>query len=67
MSVTDHTALGGPTLPQERRLVTSIPGPRSLELADRRKAAVASGVDDAMRHVVIEQTERDRLESLCHG
>src|SRR3954466_10246461 len=48
MSVTDHTALGGPTLPQERRLVTSIPGPRSLELADRRKAAVAAGVSSSM-------------------
>jgi 4-aminobutyrate aminotransferase/(S)-3-amino-2-methylpropionate transaminase len=48
MSVTDHTTLGGPTLPQERRLVTSIPGPRSLELADRRKAAVAGGVSSSM-------------------
>jgi 4-aminobutyrate aminotransferase/(S)-3-amino-2-methylpropionate transaminase len=48
MSVTDRTALGGPTLPQERRLVTSIPGPRSVELADRRKAAVASGVSSSM-------------------
>ena len=48
MTVTDRTALGGPTLPQERRLVTSIPGPRSLELADRRKAAVAGGVGSSM-------------------
>ena len=48
MSVTDQTAVGGPTLRQERRLLTSIPGPRSLELADRRKAAVASGVSSAM-------------------
>ncbi|SEQ72071.1 4-aminobutyrate--2-oxoglutarate transaminase [Microlunatus flavus] len=53
MSVTDdqagqQTTLGGPGLPQERRLVTSIPGPRSLELADRRKAAVASGVSSSM-------------------
>ncbi len=44
----DGAAPGGPTLPQERRLVTSIPGPRSLELADRRKAAVASGVSSSM-------------------
>jgi 4-aminobutyrate aminotransferase / (S)-3-amino-2-methylpropionate transaminase / 5-aminovalerate transaminase len=36
--------LGGPTLPQERRLVTSIPGPRSQELLDRKAAAVAAGV-----------------------
>ena len=48
MTVTDRTALGGPTLPQERRLVTSIPGPRSLELADRRKATVAGGVSSSM-------------------
>jgi len=37
-----HT--GGPDLPQERRLVTAIPGPRSVELMGRRGAAVASGV-----------------------
>ncbi|WP_375385710.1 4-aminobutyrate--2-oxoglutarate transaminase [uncultured Microbacterium sp.] len=36
--------LGGPSLPQERRLVTSIPGPRSQELLDRKAAAVAAGV-----------------------
>ena len=36
--------LGGPTLPQERRLVTSIPGPRSQKLVDRKAAAVAAGV-----------------------
>ncbi len=38
------TPLGGPTLPQERRLVTSIPGPRSQELLDRKADAVAAGV-----------------------
>lgn len=37
-------AVGGPGLPQERRLVTAIPGPRSLELIARKAAAVASGV-----------------------
>jgi 4-aminobutyrate aminotransferase/(S)-3-amino-2-methylpropionate transaminase len=37
----DH---GGPSLPQQRRLVTDIPGPRSKELADRRAASVARGV-----------------------
>ncbi len=31
-------------LPQERRLVTELPGPRSAELAARRSAAVAGGV-----------------------
>ncbi|MFT4136401.1 4-aminobutyrate--2-oxoglutarate transaminase [Microbacterium sp.] len=38
------TPLGGPTLPQERRLVTEIPGPRSQELLARKAAAVAAGV-----------------------
>ncbi|RJS45762.1 4-aminobutyrate--2-oxoglutarate transaminase [Nocardioides cavernaquae] len=35
---------GGPSLPQERRLVTAIPGPKSQELQARKTAAVASGV-----------------------
>jgi 4-aminobutyrate aminotransferase/(S)-3-amino-2-methylpropionate transaminase len=35
---------GGPALPQERRLVTEIPGPRSRELHERKVAAVAAGV-----------------------
>ncbi|RHW27268.1 4-aminobutyrate--2-oxoglutarate transaminase [Nocardioides immobilis] len=37
-------AVGGPQLPQERRLVTEIPGPRSRELAARKDAAVSSAV-----------------------
>jgi 4-aminobutyrate aminotransferase/(S)-3-amino-2-methylpropionate transaminase len=41
MTVGSH---GGPSLPQERRLVTAIPGPRSRELLARRGAAVARGV-----------------------
>ena len=36
--------LGGPGLPQERRLVTEIPGPRSQALQARKAAAVAAGV-----------------------
>ena len=44
MSMTDSTVLGGPTLAQERRIVTTIPGPRSQEVLDRKSAAVASGV-----------------------
>ncbi|WP_460774443.1 4-aminobutyrate--2-oxoglutarate transaminase [Microbacterium sp. GXF7504] len=46
MSITDATLapIGGPTLPQERRLVTSIPGPRSAELLARKADAVAAGV-----------------------
>ena len=43
-----RTTVGGPDLPQERRLVTDIPGPRSQELNDRRAAAVASGVGSAL-------------------
>ena len=35
---------GGPSLPQERRLVTALPGPRSAELLARKAAAVAAGV-----------------------
>jgi 4-aminobutyrate aminotransferase / (S)-3-amino-2-methylpropionate transaminase / 5-aminovalerate transaminase len=35
---------GGPSLPQERRLVTDIPGPQSLDLFARRNDAVARGV-----------------------
>ncbi|MDQ1620970.1 MAG: 4-aminobutyrate aminotransferase / (S)-3-amino-2-methylpropionate transaminase / 5-aminovalerate [Actinomycetota bacterium] len=42
--MTDSTASGGPSLPQERRLVTSIPGPRSQALLERRTASVAAGV-----------------------
>ncbi|MGH8825848.1 MAG: 4-aminobutyrate--2-oxoglutarate transaminase [Jiangellaceae bacterium] len=35
---------GGPGLPQQRRLVTEIPGPRSAALLARRDATVARGV-----------------------
>ncbi|PSJ27838.1 4-aminobutyrate--2-oxoglutarate transaminase [Streptosporangium nondiastaticum] len=35
---------GGPALPQERRIVTAIPGPKSQELLARKNAAVAGGV-----------------------
>ena len=38
------TPIGGPSLPQERKLVTSIPGPKSLEALARKQAAVAAGV-----------------------
>ena len=36
--------LGGPDLPQERRLVTELPGPRSAEVLARKADAVAAGV-----------------------
>lgn len=42
------TPLGGPSLPQERKLVTAIPGPKSIALAERKKQAVASGVGHAI-------------------
>ena len=42
------TVTGGPSLPQERKLVTSIPGPKSLELIARKNAAVAAGVGVAL-------------------
>ena len=35
---------GGPSLPQQRNLVTEIPGPESLARLDRKKAHVADGV-----------------------
>ncbi len=41
-------ATGGPGLPQERRLVTEIPGPRSRELQARRTEAVAAGVGSVL-------------------
>ncbi|TPW72957.1 4-aminobutyrate--2-oxoglutarate transaminase [Schumannella sp. 10F1B-5-1] len=46
MTLVDTTAstVGGPGLPQERRLVTEIPGPRSREIHARKQAAVANGV-----------------------
>ena len=39
MSTTTSTLLGGPSLPQERRLVTELPGPRSAEILARKAAA----------------------------
>lgn len=40
----DTTPTGGPTLAQERRLVTSLPGPRSAEILERKTEAVSAGV-----------------------
>ena len=37
-----------PDLPQRRRLVSAVPGPRSLELAARRVSAVAGGVTSSL-------------------
>jgi 4-aminobutyrate aminotransferase/(S)-3-amino-2-methylpropionate transaminase len=38
------TDSGGPSLPQERRLRTAVPGPRSAALMSRRNAVVARGI-----------------------
>jgi 4-aminobutyrate aminotransferase / (S)-3-amino-2-methylpropionate transaminase / 5-aminovalerate transaminase len=39
-----QTVTGGPSLPQERRIVTEIPGPKSRELHARKAAAVSGGI-----------------------
>jgi 4-aminobutyrate aminotransferase/(S)-3-amino-2-methylpropionate transaminase len=44
MTLATDLLRGGPALPQERRLVTEVPGPRSRELHARKEAAVARGV-----------------------
>jgi 4-aminobutyrate aminotransferase/(S)-3-amino-2-methylpropionate transaminase len=48
MTVTSEILTGGPTLPQERQLVTALPGPRTAELQARKSAAVANGVGVTM-------------------
>jgi len=49
MTIADTTTpVGGPTLPQERRLVTAIPGPRSEEVLNRKSAAVSAGVSHSV-------------------
>jgi 4-aminobutyrate aminotransferase/(S)-3-amino-2-methylpropionate transaminase len=47
-STTSTSATGGPGLPQERRLVTEIPGPRSQEKFARRAQHVAKGVSTTL-------------------
>ena len=42
--MSESTTPGGPSLPQERRLVTEIPGPVSVEKLARKKQYVADGV-----------------------
>jgi 4-aminobutyrate aminotransferase / (S)-3-amino-2-methylpropionate transaminase / 5-aminovalerate transaminase len=50
---TTTAVTGGPFLPQERRLVTEIPGPRSRELAARKEVAVARGVGTMLPAYVV--------------
>jgi 4-aminobutyrate aminotransferase/(S)-3-amino-2-methylpropionate transaminase len=44
----DAPSASGPALPQERRLVTEIPGPASRELLDRRQRSVARGLSHVL-------------------
>ena len=46
--MTDTLTPPATALPQERRLVTEIPGPRSRELMQRRVGAVSAGVGGTM-------------------
>jgi 4-aminobutyrate aminotransferase/(S)-3-amino-2-methylpropionate transaminase len=54
MTVTSNTSpasatpVGGPVLPQVRRLVTEVPGPRSRALSNRRTNAVARGISSTL-------------------
>ncbi|MGA7690418.1 MAG: 4-aminobutyrate--2-oxoglutarate transaminase [Jiangellales bacterium] len=41
------------SIPQQRRLVTEIPGPRSRELAERKSAAVARGIGTTLPAYVV--------------
>jgi 4-aminobutyrate aminotransferase / (S)-3-amino-2-methylpropionate transaminase / 5-aminovalerate transaminase len=47
MSV-NSTPQGGPSLPQQRKLVTEIPGPKSRELLERRQLSVARGLSHVL-------------------
>ena len=42
--MTTTIPVGGPTLPQERRMLTEVPGPRSRALLERKIASVPRGV-----------------------
>ena len=45
--------IGGEALPQERKIVTEIPGPKSREIEERRKSAVATGVGSSLPAYVV--------------
>ncbi|WP_309129920.1 4-aminobutyrate--2-oxoglutarate transaminase [Microbacterium sp.] len=56
MTLIDETTTvpsGGPALPQVRRVLTSLPGPRSAEVLDRKADAVASGVAHSVPVAVV--------------
>jgi 4-aminobutyrate aminotransferase/(S)-3-amino-2-methylpropionate transaminase len=47
--MSEHSTLhGGPSLPQQRKLVTEIPGPKSREMLDRRQRSVAKGLSHVL-------------------
>ncbi|MDR1188838.1 MAG: 4-aminobutyrate--2-oxoglutarate transaminase [Bifidobacteriaceae bacterium] len=46
MSATIAQPVGGPSLPQVRRLVTELPGPKSAALTERMRRSVASGLSN---------------------
>ncbi|HXW87555.1 MAG TPA: 4-aminobutyrate--2-oxoglutarate transaminase [Streptosporangiaceae bacterium] len=48
MSANPAIPAGGPSLPQRRRLITEIPGPRSRELFERRQRSVARGLSHTL-------------------
>ena len=48
MSTNTATPQGGPSLPQQRKLRTEIPGPKSRELLERRQRAVAKGLSHVL-------------------
>ena len=65
---------GAVDIPQERKLVTDIPGPRSRELLARRRAAVPQGVfnivpifTQAASGAIIEDVDGNRLIDLAAG
>ncbi|HCG56604.1 MULTISPECIES: 4-aminobutyrate--2-oxoglutarate transaminase [Brevibacterium] len=45
--------IGGEALPQERKIVTEIPGPKSREIEARRQSAVAPGVGSSLPAYVV--------------
>ncbi len=53
MTEVTNAASGGPRLPQERRLVTAVPGPKSQELTARRNAAVARGIASTLPAYIV--------------
>ncbi|MEU6222848.1 4-aminobutyrate--2-oxoglutarate transaminase [Streptomyces sp. NPDC047042] len=65
---------GGPAVPQERRLLTAIPGPRSQELMTRKKGAVADAIATVLPVFaaragggIVEDVDGNRLIDLGSG